>query len=88
MTILLNERKAAAELDVSARLLRKLRSMGEIEYIKIGGAIRYSVEDLRAFVEGKRVCESIEEKPAPITGPVARPKVVDIAAARKKHKRS
>jgi len=88
MTILLDEPKAAAELDISARLLRKLRSAGEIEYIKIGGAIRYSIDDLRAFVEGKRVCASIEEKPAPITGPAARPKVVDIAAARAKHKRN
>ena len=57
MENLLTERQVAALLGVSISLLRKWRVSreGGPPYLKIGRAVRYSTEDLDAFVRTNRV---------------------------------
>ena len=53
---LLTEKQAATWLNCSVAALRKWRQNGqEPVFCRIGRMIRYSIEDLRALVEGKRV---------------------------------
>ena len=53
---LLDEKQAAAWLNCSVAALRKWRQNGqEPVFCRNGRLVRYSSEDLRAFVEGQRV---------------------------------
>jgi len=53
---LLDEKQAATWLNCSVAALRKWRHHGqEPVFCRIGRLVRYSIEDLRAFVEGHRV---------------------------------
>lgn len=82
---LLSEAAAAKWLGISPRTLRKLRHDGEVHYILIRTAIRYSLEDLESYVERHRQCPSIKEKVHP-TGGIISPSqtVADFEAARKR----
>ena len=53
----MDEKQAAAQLGVSVSLLRKWRVNrdGGPVYLKIGRAVRYSTEDLDAFLQANRV---------------------------------
>lgn len=48
---LLRPKEAAALLAISARTLWSLTASGEIASLRIGRAIRYRPEDLRAFID-------------------------------------
>ncbi len=52
--LLLNARDAARMLAISERTLWGLTAAGEIACIRFGRAVRYSVDDLRAFVARAR----------------------------------
>jgi len=52
--LLLKPPEAAKALAISERLLRDLKKRGEIAAVCIGGAVRYDVADLRAFIELKK----------------------------------
>jgi excisionase family DNA binding protein len=51
--LLLNEREAARSLGISPRKLWALRASGEIPFLRIGRAVRYSVEALGRWIEGQ-----------------------------------
>ena len=51
---LLTEPEAAEALRVCARTLRKARREGKLRYVLIGRAVRYSPDDLEAFVESSK----------------------------------
>lgn len=61
---LLNEQQAAAFLGMSRAALRKWRVQGTLPperklappYYKVGRAVRYSMDDLRVWLEQHRVC--------------------------------
>lgn len=50
-----DEYQAAAMLGISERTLWEYRNSGEIPIVRIGRLVRYSVDDLRKFIESKRV---------------------------------
>jgi predicted DNA-binding transcriptional regulator AlpA len=51
--LLVDVQGAAALLSISERQIRRLRSAGKFpEPVKLGGAVRYRVSDLRAMLEG------------------------------------
>jgi predicted site-specific integrase-resolvase len=53
---LLNEKEAAQKLKLSRQTLAMWRTKGKgPNFIKLGNAIRYSIEDLKAFIDGKRI---------------------------------
>ena len=49
--ILLTPREAANALSVCERTLYGLTQRGELPAVRIGRSVRYSVEDLRAWIE-------------------------------------
>jgi excisionase family DNA binding protein len=53
---LLNDREAAEYLNLGVQTLRDWRCTGRVDlpYIKLGGAVRYTLEDLEAFVAANR----------------------------------
>ena len=51
---LLTEPQAAAHLAVCPRTLRKARQQGQLTYVLIGRAVRYTLDDLAAFVDSHR----------------------------------
>ena len=53
--LLMNSRDAARYLAISTRTLFSKKQSGELPYIKCGDRIiRYSIDDLRAYVDAKR----------------------------------
>lgn len=52
--ILLTEIEAAARLRLCTRTLRKARQDGQLRYVLIGRAVRYTVADLESFVDQLR----------------------------------
>lgn len=64
--ILLTETEAADRLRLCARTLRKARQDGQLRYILIGRAIRYTVADLESFVDQLRQVQPACQ-PAPST---------------------
>ena len=46
---------SAKILDVSPRTIREWTSLKKLPHVKMGRAVRYSVEDLVAFAEANRV---------------------------------
>lgn len=59
--LLLTEEQAAAQLAVCPRTLRKARQQGDLRYVLIGRAVRYTMPDLQAYVESL----SRKEEPCP-----------------------
>lgn len=53
--IVLTEKQAAQKLQVSSRTLWTMRQEGLIPFIKLRGLVRYTTEDLDAFVARSRV---------------------------------
>lgn len=61
---LLTEPEAAEALRVCPRTLRKARREGRLRYVLIGRAVRYSPDDLEAFVESsKQENQPCEKRP-------------------------
>src|SRR5205085_11532872 len=55
---LVDEHEAAAILGLSVKTLRRWRWAGrEVPFIKLGGAVRYSLDDLNEYIDGHR-CQS------------------------------
>jgi excisionase family DNA binding protein len=52
--LLVTAKEAAKMLSISARSLWTMTNMGTIPSIRIGRSVRYSVEDLLAFIEKAR----------------------------------
>jgi hypothetical protein len=52
--LLLKEKEAAMMLNFSPRLLWSLSNQGLVPFIRLGGAKRYSPEDLKAFIQSER----------------------------------
>jgi Helix-turn-helix domain len=52
--LLLKECEAARMLNISPRLLWSLSNQGLVPFIRLGGAKRYSPEDLKAFIQSER----------------------------------
>lgn len=84
MTLLLTEKEAAEHLRLSTRKLREFRQSGELEYFRIGNAIRYTLTDLQNFIESQRQCSSIKGQTAPIGGADLQQTVINFASAQKK----
>lgn len=55
---LLTEAEAAKALHLCPRTLRKERKAGRLRYVKVGRAIRYSPDDLAAFIDASRQCNA------------------------------
>lgn len=51
---LYTEPQAAEVLQVCTRTLRKARQEGRLTYVLIGRNVRYTLDDLDAFIEGSR----------------------------------
>ncbi len=47
-------RQAAQMLSISERSLWELWHRGELPRVQVGRSVRYSVEDLRAYISGQR----------------------------------
>lgn len=52
--LLLTARETAAMLSISERKLWNLTNENEIPAIRIGRAVRYSIDDLEQWIESKR----------------------------------
>lgn len=63
--ILLTETEAAAALRLSPRTLRKARADGQLRYVLIGRAVRYTMADLESFVDTLRQVQPQCSTPAP-----------------------
>ena len=58
MMTLVDERETAKLLAVSVKTLRRWRWAGrELPYHKIGNAVRYSLDDLAAYIERHKQCK-------------------------------
>ncbi|MGW8201934.1 helix-turn-helix domain-containing protein [Sphingomonas bisphenolicum] len=57
--ILLTEPEAADRLRLCTRTLRKARQAGQLHYVLIGRAVRYTVEDLESYVEQLRQVQPV-----------------------------
>lgn len=53
-TLLLTPRQAADALAISPRKLWGMTASGEIPCIRCGRSVRYSVDDLRAWIEAQK----------------------------------
>ena len=53
-TKLYNKREVAKLFGVCERTIDMLRQKGDIQYCKVGSQIRFSEEDIRAFIERSR----------------------------------
>lgn len=53
--LLVDELQAASMLGISQRTFWDYRNRGEIPIVRIGRLVRFSVDDLRKFIESKRV---------------------------------
>jgi excisionase family DNA binding protein len=60
---LVNIREAAKILTVSDRTVHTLTKMGQIPSIRVGRALRYSVDDLREYVDSRRTCRPANPEP-------------------------
>jgi excisionase family DNA binding protein len=52
---LLDKNETCKELGISLPMLDKLMSNKEISYLKIGRCVRFAPDDLREFIESKKV---------------------------------
>lgn len=53
--LLLTPKETWQALKICERTLRDLKARGEIPFVKIGGAVRYDVADVRRFIELKKI---------------------------------
>ena len=53
--LLVDELQAASMLGISQRTFWDYRHSGEIPTVRIGRLVRFSVDDLRKFIDSKRV---------------------------------
>jgi excisionase family DNA binding protein len=53
--LVVDEHQAAQMLGISTRTFWDYRKSGEIPVIRLGRLVRFSVDDLRKFIESKRV---------------------------------
>lgn len=82
---LLTEAQAAAQMGICVRSLRKIRKSGGIEYVLIGSAIRYSMDDIARFIDERRIkCPSKSVKIRPSGTQISPSTISDIASARVK----
>lgn len=58
--LLLTPPEAAKALSVSTRTLWSLTNSGEIGHVKIGRLVRYSLDDLQAFIETRKAAVAAE----------------------------
>jgi excisionase family DNA binding protein len=52
--LLVTDNEAQKLLRLSRRTLIELRKAGRLAYVKVGKAVRYRPEDLRAFIDAQR----------------------------------
>ncbi len=62
LPLLLRPNEAAQVLAISPRKLWELTNCGEIPCLRIGRAVRYSVEDLQQWIEGKSCKHGTEKR--------------------------
>lgn len=55
--LLLTEAEAADRLRLSQRTLRKARQDGQLRYVLIGRAVRYTEQDLETFIDSLRTVQ-------------------------------
>jgi len=64
MSLLLNTRQAAERCNLSPRTLEKLRvAGGGPHFIRLGGAVRYQLEDLDSWIVSNRRRTTSDETP-------------------------
>lgn len=51
--ILVNEKEAARMLGCCERTVYRMRKAGELKYVSLGAAIRYSRDEIARFVESR-----------------------------------
>src|SRR6202030_1840940 len=69
MSVLLNTRQAAAHCNLSPRTLEKLRVKGGgPHFLRLGGAVRYQLEDLDLWILSSRR-RTTSDQPAAATSP-------------------
>lgn len=79
---LLKESAAAQILGVCERTLRKERQAGRLPFVMVRGSIRYSPDDLRAYIERSRQCPIPNaQRPRRSRGAPDRPAVFDFEEA-------
>lgn len=61
--LLVDELQAASMLGISQRTFWDYRRSGEIPTVRIGRSVRFSVDDLRKFIDSKRVGNLSPSKP-------------------------
>lgn len=68
-TLLLTEDEAARALKLCKRTLRKARQQGDLAYVLIGRAVRYTLADLQEFIASTTIRQ---ETPCPQPRPAPR----------------
>jgi hypothetical protein len=72
MAVLLNTRQAAAHCNLSPRTLEKLRVKGGgPHFLRLGGAVRYQLEDLDLWIASSRRRTTSDQPPTAATPPVS-----------------
>ena len=56
--LLLTPKQAAEALSISPRKLWSMTANGEIAHLKIGRLTRYSIDDLKAFIDSQRAAHA------------------------------
>lgn len=56
LPVLLSESQAADKLGVSIATMQRMRKRGDIAWRQIGGRVRYTIDDVRDYIEGARRC--------------------------------
>jgi excisionase family DNA binding protein len=70
MPVLLTTRQAAERCSLSPRTLEKLRvSGGGPHYLRLGGSVRYQLEDLDSWIESSRRRTTSDDQPGRTTSP-------------------
>lgn len=52
--LLFTEPQAAKLLNLSTKTLSRLRKAGQLQFVRIGNAVRYELEALTALIQGNR----------------------------------
>ncbi|WP_419880303.1 helix-turn-helix domain-containing protein [Novosphingobium silvae] len=84
----MTEVEAAKWLAICPRTLRTLRQEGKVTYVQMKSGIRYTLDDLQAFVESQRTCRSTAAKVPRTSGCRSpSPGVLDFEAVRARRTR-
>jgi excisionase family DNA binding protein len=79
---LLSLEQAAAYLSITPRHVRQLHQSRQLAAVKVGRLVRFSEEDLSAYIDRQRVDAVVAPSPVRVTRPLAVKKVAKSGGAK------